>query len=117
MAVAVVTAQQIIQAGLEPAYAAVEADGNEFANDGQTFVQIKNSSGANSYTVTIVSQSTLSDLAVADLTVTVGTSEDWMVGPFRRDVFNDSDDNVQITYSGSAPETDLTIGVFKATWE
>lgn len=98
--------------GTSDAYALVDASGNTFANNGRKVVHIVNGSGANAYTVTITTQATYKGYAVADQTVSVGTSEDWFIGPFNEALFNNSAGSVSITYTGSAPATDLTIAVY-----
>jgi hypothetical protein len=109
---ATLSVQTIALAGITPTYAAVAAGGDVFANDGSTYVEIVNSSGANSYTITFTTPATYQGVAVADPTVTVGTSTRKKIGPFPPSAFNNSTGQVAITYTGSAPATDLTIGVF-----
>lgn len=68
-------------------------------NDGKTFLHFKKS-GATDCTVTINTPGTVDGLAVANLTVTVpATTGDVMVGPFPRDVYNDSDGELTFTLS------------------
>ena len=107
------TAQEISLTGITPTYAAVAAGGDEFPNDGNTYIEFKNSSGSNAYTITFVTPATLRGVAVENPTLAVGTSGNKKVGPFPADVFNNSSGRVAMTYSGSAPATDLTVGVFK----
>lgn len=61
-----------------------------FPNDGKTFLHFKKS-GAGACTVTIVTPGVDADgNAIADKTVNVpATTGDVMVGPFRRDIYND----------------------------
>jgi hypothetical protein len=90
MAVSPITVQQIAQAGITPTYEAFNAtpaDGHTFSNDGRTFLQLKNTNGAQR-TVTIKTVATVDGLEVADLTVTVpATTGDKMVGPFSQTTF------------------------------
>ena len=110
---ATLAVQEIVAAGITPTYAAVTALGDEFPNDGNTYVELKNSSGANSYTITFTTPATYQGVAVADPTVTVGTNGNKKIGPFPPQAFNNSSGRVAIGYTGTVPATDLTIGVFK----
>ena len=103
--------QNIVRAGLDPAYAAAANGGDEFVNDGKrTFVHILNANAA-TRTITFETPKTVAGLAVAELAVVVPvTPGEQMIGPFPSDVFNDSDGKVQMTYS---TEVDLTIAVLK----
>ena len=77
---AAITVQNIVRAGLQGSYTAVAAS-HTFVNDGKdTFIHILN--GATAMTLTIVSTATNDTLAVADRTVSIGSSEDHFVGPW-----------------------------------
>lgn len=112
---ATLTVNTVTSAGLElvAALAAVAAGGDEFANDGNTYIEIRNSSGANAYTVNAATAGTYKGYPVEDEAISVGTNEHVVAGPFPTNVFNDANGLVQLTYTGSAPDTDLTIAVFK----
>lgn len=110
---ATLSVQTIVRAGITPTFAAVAAGGDEFPNDGNTYVEIINSSGANSYTVTFTTPASVQGVALENPTATVGTSVRKKIGPFPTRLFNTSDGRVAVAYTGSAPATDLTIGVFK----
>lgn len=113
---ATLSVQSVVRSGLTPSFAAVAAGGDVFANDGNTIVEIVNSSGANSYTVTFAAQTTVQGETITNRTVTVGTSARKHIGPFPPSIFNNSSGQVAITYSGSAPATDLTIAVLKVVY-
>jgi len=110
---ATLSAQTIVVTGLAPSFAAVAAGGDEFPNDGNTYVEIINSSGANSYTITFTTPATFEGVAVDNPTVTIGTSARKKIGPFPIRAFNNANNRVALAYTGSDPATDLTIGVFK----
>jgi hypothetical protein len=94
---------------VESAYAAAAAS-QEFANDGRTFVHIKNASGG-SITCTFTTAGTYRSHAIADTVVTVGaTTGEQMVGPFPKEIYNANDGNIDITWSATPS---VTIGVFK----
>jgi hypothetical protein len=80
---ATLSVQSAAITGTSLTYNTASATTDSFANDGNTFALIKNSSGANAYTVTI---------------------------PFPPEVTSTT---ATLTYSGSAPATDLTVAIFK----
>jgi len=94
---ATLVAQSIVRAGLEPAYEACAALGDEFANTGDEFIHIKNGAVA-AQTVTIETPATVDGLAVADRAVEIPASEDRMIGPFPASTYNDGEGLVQLTY-------------------
>ena len=106
---ATLTAQSIVQTGLEATYASAAGGGDEFANnDGKKkIIHIKNGD-ASDMTLTIVTQNSVGGLAVADQTVVVTGTEERFVGPFNTGYFNDGDGNVQLTYSAV---TSVTIAI------
>lgn len=106
---ATLTVQQIVRAGLEAAYASCAGGGDEFANSGDEFIHIINGHSS-PQTVTIVSQSTVDGLAVADREVEITNAEERMIGPFPASTYNDGDGLVQLTYDGV---TALTIAIIK----
>lgn len=86
MARAALTVQQIARTGLEPAYAAAEADGNAFDNTGREFLHVKN--GATQCVVTVKTARTVDGQGVTDRTVTIPATEDRMIGPFPAAIYN-----------------------------
>jgi hypothetical protein len=71
---------------------------------------IKNTSGG-SITCTLTTAGTYQSHAIADTVITVGaTTGEQMVGPFKKDIYNANDGNIDITWSATAG---VTIGVFK----
>lgn len=110
---ATLSVQTIVRSGITPSFAAVAAGGDEFPNDGNTYVEIINSSGSNSYTVTFTTPASVQGVALENPTATVGTSARKKIGPFPTRLFNNANGRVAVAYTGSAPATDLTIGVFK----
>jgi len=94
---------------------AVAAGGDKFKNTGKQYCRIRNSSGANAYTVTFATAGTIKGIAIADVAVSVsaGVGQVRDIGPFDEGIFNDSNGDVAVTYSGAAPATDLTIDVIQ----
>ena len=113
---ATLTVQTVKASGITPTFAAASVSGDACANDGRTFLRIKNSSGSNAYTVTVVTPRTVDGIAVADVAVTVGTNAERYVGPFPVETFNDGSRLVSWTYTGTAPATDLTVGCFSVPY-
>jgi hypothetical protein len=77
---AAISVQDIIRTGLQASYTNV-ASSHTFVNDGKdTIIHVVN--GATAMTLTIVSTATSDTLAVADRTVSIGSTEEHFVGPF-----------------------------------
>jgi hypothetical protein len=104
------TVQDIALAGITPSYASAAAGGDEFLNNGRTFLHVKNGGGS-PINVTITSQ--YSDPPVGtdndDTVVAVTNAEERIIGPFPRVAFNNSSEKVQVAYSDN---TSVTVGVF-----
>ena len=77
----------IASPGLTATYTAIITDGISFSNDGATFLHVKNGA-ASTMTITVQSQITVDGLAVADLAVEVGASEERFIGPFPTTTYN-----------------------------
>lgn len=92
------TVQDIVLAGLAPTYVAAAAGGNNFINDGRTFLHVKNG-GASSINVTIDSVVQCNQGFDHDITVAVPNGGERMIGPFNPDRFNNSIGRVSVTYS------------------
>jgi len=78
---------------------AATSGGDSFANDGQTYFVIANSSGGN-VTVTMHIQTSPDGLTVTNKTVVVATATTAIIGPFDVGTYNDTGGLVNITYSG-----------------
>jgi hypothetical protein len=84
------TVQVIARTGTIPTYAAATAtDGHKFANDGNTFLHVKNGGGS-SINVTIQTPGTVDGLTVSDLVVAVAAGAEKMIGPFPPGIYNQS---------------------------
>lgn len=101
------TVADVNPAGVTPTFAAATSGGDQFANDGRTFIEVK-SSGA-PCTVTVASQQACSQGSTHNDTITVASAGDKMIGPFDTNRFNDANGNVQVTYSAV---TNITVGAF-----
>jgi len=110
MAYTRLTAQQIVNTGLAPTYAAAASAGNDFANDGRVFLHVKNTSG-NDITVTIATPRKVDGLDVAEDTVSVvKTTGEKFIGPFSPETFNQVGGLVYVTYSAV---TNVSVALFR----
>jgi len=109
---AALTVQSMTISGLVETYVAAAAGGDTFANDGKTFLRVKNGGGS-SINVTLSSQVTdpAAGTAVADKVVAVANGVDAMIGPVNQKGFN-SGGNVSVAYSGV---TSVTVAAIKLT--
>jgi len=108
MARTALTVQEVTLSGLSPTFSAANADGNSFANDGDTFLYVKNG-GASSITVTIITPAKEQGVDIEDITVTIAASGEKMIGPFPRRLFNYTD-GVHVDYSAV---TSVTVAAIK----
>lgn len=104
MATEALTKQTASRTGAEAALqATTTVDGFTFPNDGSTLLYVVNDAGALAMVFTITK--TL-DGQSATRTATVTASENWFVGPFPTELYNDSDDLVLCT-----ADADLAAGI------
>lgn len=95
---ATLNVQDIVLTGLAPSYAAASATGDDFVNDGRTFLHVKNG-GTVSIDVTVDSVVPCNQGFNHDVIVSIAAGAEKMVGPFDVERFNDSDRKVKVTYS------------------
>lgn len=104
-----ISVQAISRDGLQPTYSALIADGHMFKNDGEhMFLHVKND--ITPFTLTIQTPQTVDGLAVAEKTVSIGTSEEQFVGPFPVRTYNQASDLVYVDYSNV---TDGTVAALR----
>ena len=114
---AALTVQTVAEAGITPSYASAAAGGDTAKNEnGDVFLHVKNTNGA-TRTVTVTAQTTAASppgmgaMTKANVSVVVpATTGDKMIGPFAPLAFNDSSNNLVITYTAV---TGLTIAAVK----
>ena len=86
-------------------YDSAAAGGDQFVNDGNIVLLVRNGSGS-SVTVTITpGQAPYAGGAYSPLAVAVPAGDNYLIGPFRVDVYNDNSNYVQITYSATTSVT------------
>lgn len=104
------TVQDIVNTGLAPAYSSAASGGNQFVNDGKTFLHIKNTNAA-VRAITVTTPVTIQGLAVGDVNVSIpATTGDKMIGPFPTSYFNYSGALTKVDFSAVA---DVTIAAIR----
>ncbi|KKK48334.1 hypothetical protein LCGC14_3146150 [marine sediment metagenome] len=103
-----ITPSQLIVGGVAFSPVAVETDGNAFPNTGNQLFYIKNSN-AGTIVVTIQTPLTIEGIAVAEITKSILTTEEFVFGTFSTHIFNQSNGEVWIDYDVA---TSVTIQVF-----
>lgn len=107
---ATLTVQSVTLTGLNPAYVAASGGGDDFVNDGKTFLHVKNG-GASPITVTVATPAQVGGLDLADVAVSVPNAGERMIGPFQTNLFNASTGKTSISYSGVTSVTVAAIRV------
>lgn len=90
--------------------ASTGADNNDFDNNGKTFIIVHNA-GASSATATFTTVESRDGNAVADKAITVAAGATKIIGPFDRQIYNDSNGQVTVTAGGDGA-ADLDYAVF-----
>lgn len=94
------TVLQIVRTGLTAAYTAADGTNqNAFANDGRTYLHVKNGGGG-SINVTIDTPGSVDGLAVGNLVVAVPAAGEKIIGPFPTNIYNQTDGKVYVDWSG-----------------
>lgn len=106
---AVLTAATVVRTGVDVVGVAADVTGDEWANTGQEFVEVKNGSGG-SINVTLDIRATIDGAAAVDPVVAVGAGVTKIIGPFPTGIYNDSNGRAKITYSAV---TSVTTKVLK----
>lgn len=99
-----ISVQEIAITGLEDVYVAAAGGGDTFKNDGRTFFECINGSGAD-ITLTFTTPGKVGGVAIADPTVVVTAGERRKVGPFEPSIFNNSSGLVAVGYSAATTVT------------
>lgn len=116
---ATLTAQSVVESGLEATYSAAAAGGDQFINDGREIVHIKNGAGGD-ITLTVTAQNSPTSIpgygnaTKSNAVVTVTAGEERFVGPFPTSAYNDTSGYVQLGYSATGTVTLAILKVPKA---
>lgn len=115
---ALLTRQDLVEAGVAASYAAAAGGGDTVDNDGATFLHVKNGGGA-PITVTVTAQVAslptprYGNLTRANIAVSVPAAGERFVGPFPKAAFNDANGRAAISYSGV---TSVTVAALRCPW-
>ncbi len=91
------TVQEIIKTGLTaPTGTACSEEGDNFVNDGRTFLKVTNGD-ASSHTVTIEAQRVCELGVLHDIEVAVPDGAEKWIGPFPKSFYNDGNGLVQFS--------------------
>ena len=110
---ATLTAQKITDSGTTAAMTSASGS-DEFLNTGLEFLFVQNAHASNSYNVTITAQVTnihhqqFGTVTKENIVKSVSAGDEVFIGPFKQAAFNDSNNKVQISYSGT---TSLSVAV------
>lgn len=111
MARTAVSVQQAVVTGATLTMNAAHADGNSFQNDGRTALYVTNGSGGD-LTVTIQAPDSGKDgLVVTDRAVVVSTGTSELIGPFKKDVYDQSTGSVYVDWSTTSSVTFAAIRI------
>lgn len=113
MAQTALTKTSVVRAGISCADAALTAadvaNGNKFTNSiGRSFILARNS-GVTTRTVTVDCPATVDGLAVADLTVSLTSGAEKLIGPFTANFHQPSVTNIVYV---SADHAEVLFGIF-----
>lgn len=107
---ATLTVHEIVPTGgVEATLVAAAGGGDQFSNDGRTYLKVTNGGGA-PITVTVVSQRACEQGTIHSIANSVTNATTEVMGPFDTSRFNDASGFVQVTYSGV---TSVTVGAFR----
>lgn len=98
-----------------PAMGAVDAsNGNSFTNTGREFIEVTNASGG-ALTISFITQGVytvgVTTYPIADLNVSLANATTKGYGPFDMVLFNDTNANVQVTWSTATSVTARVISL------
>lgn len=102
--------------GLEVTFATAAAgagDADSFVNDGETFFVCKNSHATNVYDLVFATQKKNDFGMSRNLVLKMPANKTIYFGGFPVPEFNDANNRVNVTYVGTAIETDLTVAAVK----
>lgn len=105
------SAQTAVPTGVTPTFIAAETEDTILIpNDGSVILEVRNT-GEEDCKVTIKTPGTEGGLAIADQEVTVPKESGVkVIGPFKRSLYNNSDEQLEVTFS---KETGVTYAIVK----
>jgi hypothetical protein len=112
---ATLTTQFVNEDGLQITLSSASESGDDWENNGQQFIFVKNGSGE-SLTITITTQitsfesPTYGDSTKSNATLVVANGQHGMIGPFPVSAYNDTNGKANITYSSVSS---VQVGIFE----
>lgn len=102
--------------GVVPVYNVADVAGDEFLNDGNTFIYVKN--GVTAVNITVTAQTTTAnksgfgDITVTDTVVNVADGAETIIGPFPQVRFNDkATGRVELSYDDASNVTLAVVSI------
>jgi hypothetical protein len=108
---------RILEAGTTSSLASCSTGGDSFLNSGIEFLRVENLHATQAYNVTVTTQvTTVTSLGYGTVTKSsvvkqVSAGNTAYIGPFKQKAFNDSEEQVQLTYLTTGGAALSTIGV------
>lgn len=91
------------------AFTAADSEGDDFVNDGDVLLMVCHTNGGgSSVTLTVTTVMEIDDEEVADKTITIAAGENHLLGPFPRNIYNDTDGAVALSWSAA---TDIEVAL------
>ncbi|MED4261967.1 hypothetical protein [Priestia aryabhattai] len=106
---AVLDVQAVLQSGIVPTFKAATSGGDTFANDGKTYLHVKNS-GTGAVTVTVDSFTPCSYGFDHDIVISIPAGSERIIGTFPQNRFNNDSSMVSVSYSTVAS---VTVAAFR----
>jgi len=111
MAVETLTVQSTLRTGAVVNLQSITQDGGfRFKNDGHTVLLFTEVNAANCE-ITVTPVKTVDGLAVATRTVDVTASEQWILGPWAPEIYNDSDGYLNLTVEADEATSAVPVSV------
>jgi hypothetical protein len=97
--------------------AAEDTAGFKFLNDGKTLINIINADdGACTCTIDTPQPCSYGGTTVHDINVSVPNGDDYLIGPFEKQRFNDADGFVTISITPNSDATDISARAVKSSY-
>lgn len=111
MALETLTVQSLNRTGaLVNLQSITTAGGFQFPNDGKTLLYMENDAG--NMVLTFAIQPTVDGEAVTVKTITVTASENWVMGPFPQEWYNDASGNCVVTADADLANATALVSMF-----
>ena len=102
---ATISARKITESSIAESTSTAATGGDSFINSGLEFVKISNNHGSLSYTITftppsagVINSPRYGKVTKAAVEVVVAAATEAYVGPFKQEIWNDTDNKISMTY-------------------